>query len=589
LTFQSRIGATLGYSRSNAFVGIGSYQYYANGGSGNETNTNVYAQITQSRTYNYKWENILTYNFKVASDHDFTVTGVTSWNHNQTDKTVQKETNISDNAFLWHNMGVNSNYFTGSSSYSMSKGFGLIGRINYSYKGKYLASVSARHDGSSRLSKDNRWDTFPAVSLGWRITDEKFMEKTSNWLNNLKLRLGWGVTGTASIDPYSTTSNLEYSTLAFSGYTQDVYRFSENYTNKDLGWEKSYNTNIGVDASFLNGRIDVTADYYMTTTKGVIWSRQIPVINGAYNSSTAYTMKMNICETKNRGIEFAVNTRNIDKRNFKWNSSITFNYNKEKIVSLTDGVSNNIANGDYALSIGEAVNSYYHYKIDGVWQKGEEADAAVFGKEPGDLKINVPGLYKESDGTFYKLNDNGEKVYYTAEKQYAYSDVDYQILGHNSPDWTLGFQNSFTYKDFDLTVFTYFRWGQMIKYSMLGSYDPTGKKNFPTYFNYWTEDNPSNDFPAINANRSLDSYTGYYALQYVDGSFVKIKNITLGYTLPKSLLQKAAINKCRFYATITNPFVFAKSSLLKDYDPEMNGSLNYPLTKQMVFGVNLSF
>jgi TonB-linked SusC/RagA family outer membrane protein len=589
LTFQSRIGATLGYSRSNAFVGIGSYQYYANGGSGNETNTNVYAQITQSRTYNYKWENILTYNFKVASDHDFTVTGVTSWNHNQTDKTVQKETNISDNAFLWHNMGVNSNYFTGSSSYSMSKGFGLIGRINYSYKGKYLASVSARHDGSSRLSKDNRWDTFPAVSLGWRITDEKFMEKTSNWLNNLKLRLGWGITGTASIDPYSTTSNLEYSTLAFSGYTQDVYRFSENYTNKDLGWEKSYNTNIGVDASFLNGRIDVTADYYMTTTKGVIWSRQIPVINGAYNSSTAYTMKMNICETKNRGVEFAVNTRNIDKRNFKWNSSITFNYNKEKIVSLTDGVSNNIANGDYALSIGEAVNSYYHYKIDGVWQKGEEADAAVFGKEPGDLKINVPGLYKESDGTFYKLNDNGEKVYYTAEKQYAYSDADYQILGHNSPDWTLGFQNSFTYKDFDLTVFTYFRWGQMIKYSMLGSYDPTGKKNFPTYFNYWTEDNPSNDFPAINANRSLDSYTGYYALQYVDGSFVKIKNITLGYTLPKSLLQKAAINKCRFYATITNPFVFAKSSLLKDYDPEMNGSLNYPLTKQMVFGVNLSF
>ncbi len=588
LTFQSRIGATLAYTRANSFVGMGSYQYY-NAGDTNGTSTNVYAQINQTRNYNYKWENILTYNFKVANDHDFTVTAVTSWNHNRQEYTSQKETNISDNAFLWHNMGVNNDNFTGSSSYTMSKGLGLIGRVNYSYKGKYLASASIRRDGSSRLAKDNRWDNFPAVSLGWRISDEKFMEKTSNWLNNLKLRLGWGVTGTASIDPYSTVSNLEASTLDFSGSVQNIYRYSKNYTNKTLGWEKSYNTNIGIDAAFLNNRIDLTADYYVTNTKGVIWSRQIPVVNGGYNSSTLYTMNMNICKTENRGFELALNTRNIEGRDFKWGSSITFNYNKEKIVSLTDGVSNNIANGDYALSIGEAVNSYYHYKIDGVWQKGEEADAAVFGKEPGDLKINVPGLIKESDGVFYKLDDEGEKVYYTSESQYAYSDKDYQILGHNSPDWTLGFQNTFTYKDFDLTVFTYFRWGQMIKYGMLGSYDPTGKSNFPTYFNYWTEDNPSNDFPAINANRSLDSYTGYYALQYVDGSFFKIKNITLGYTLPKNLLQKAGISKCRFYGTITNPFIFAKSSLLKDYDPEMNGSLNYPLTKQLVFGVNLSF
>jgi TonB-linked SusC/RagA family outer membrane protein len=588
LTFQSRIGATLAYTRANSFVGMGSYQYY-NAGDTNGTSANVYAQINQTRNYNYKWENILTYNFKVANDHDFTVTAVTSWNHNRQEYTSQKETNISDNAFLWHNMGVNNDNFTGSSSYTMSKGFGLIGRVNYSYKGKYLASASIRRDGSSRLAKDNRWDNFPAVSLGWRISDEKFMEKASNWLNNLKLRLGWGVTGTASIDPYSTVSNLEVSTLDFSGSVQNIYRYSKNYTNKTLGWEKSYNTNIGIDAAFLNNRIDLTADYYVTNTKGVIWSRQIPVVNGGYNSSTLYTMNMNICKTENRGFELALNTRNIEGRDFKWGSSITFNYNKEKIVSLTDGVSNNIANGDYALSIGEAVNSYYHYKIDGVWQKGEEADAAVFGKEPGDLKINVPGLIKESDGVFYKLDDEGEKVYYTSESQYAYSDKDYQILGHNSPDWTLGFQNTFTYKDFDLTVFTYFRWGQMIKYGMLGSYDPTGKSNFPTYFNYWTEDNPSNDFPAINANRSLDSYTGYYALQYVDGSFFKIKNITLGYTLPKNLLQKAGISKCRFYGTITNPFIFAKSSLLKDYDPEMNGNLNYPLTKQLVFGVNLSF
>ena len=129
----------------------------------------------------------------------------------------------------------------------------------------------------------------------------------------------------------------------------------------------------------------------------------------------------------------------------------------------------------------------------------------------------------------------------------------------------------------------------MINYKLLGSYDPQGVDNFPTYFNYWTPDNPSNDFPAANAGRSIEQYTGYYARTYVDGSFFKIKNITLGYTLPKRYANKAGMQKCRVYATITNPFVWAKSDLIKDYDPEMNGSLEYPLTKQLVFGVNISF
>ena len=269
---------------------------------------------------------------------------------------------------------------------------------------------------------------------------------------------------------------------------------------------------------------------------------------------------------------------------------MTFNYNKEEIKSLIDGAANNITNGDYSLTIGEPVNSFYNYKIDGMWQKGEEADAAVFNCAPGDIKINVPGLYKESDGVFYKIDEEtGDRIYYNSENKYAYSDADYQVLGHNSPDWTLGFQNTFKYKNFDLSIFMYMRWGQMIKYGMLSSYDPRGIENFPTYFNYWTEDNPSNDFPAINANRERVSYVGFSALEYVDGSFFKIRNITLGYTLPENLLKKAGIGKCRFYATITNPLVVAKSHLLEDYDPEMNGGLNYPLTKQMVFGVNLSF
>jgi TonB-linked SusC/RagA family outer membrane protein len=591
LTILSRLSANLGYSRTNFFQGVNSYRFYNSGGKTGVTDDNVIARITQSHTYNYKWENVLTYNFKVAEDHDFTITGVTSWNHNQNEGTMQQETAITDNAYLWHNMGMNgASKSTITSGYTMSKGLGLVGRIAYSYLGKYLASVSVRHDGSSRLSDDYRWDTFPAFSLGWRISDEKFMESTRSWLDNLKIRFGYGVTGTANINPYSTISNLEQSTLAFSGNTETIYRFSRAYTNKALGWEKSYNTNLGLDAAFLGGRIDFTADYYWTKTKGVIWTRDLPITDGGYNSTTYYNMAQNICETKNRGLELALNTRNIKTRDFSWESNITFAANHEEITALTGGTANNITNGNYALSLGEPVNSFYNYKLNGVWQLGEEKDAAVFGMLPGDLKIDIPGLVREEEGSYYKVDETtGEKVYYNADNHYTISGNDYQTLGHSSPDWTLGFKNTLKWKNFDLSVFLYWRQGQMFRFNLLSDYDPTGVRNFPEYFDYWTADRGGNYFPGINSSRSIDSYTGYYSLGYVDGSYFKVKNITLGYTVPENILRKIGISSCRVYGTITNPIIIAKSDLLKDYDPEMSGGLDYPLTRQLVFGINVSF
>lgn len=593
LTILSRVGTTLNFIRNNYFQGEGSYQYYTSAGATTSgTNENVFAAITQNRNYNYKWENIITYNFKIKNDHDFTVTGVTSWNHDQFDKSYMKQSNISDNKFLWHNMNPQSQYSSNETSYNMSKGMAFVGRINYSYLGKYLFSASMRYDGSSKLASDNRWDTFPAVALGWRISDEKFMEGTKKWLDNLKLRVGYGVTGTASIDPYTSMASLESSGVSLGGNLQDAFRLSENYTNPDLSWEKSYNTNVGIDVALLNNRIDLTADFYVTKTDGVIWSRNLPITNGGYMPNTYFYTNVNICETKNTGIELALNTRNIITKDFKWTSTLTYTHNKEEILSLQDGISDNISNGTtgYSLSKGYPVNSFYNYKLDGVWQLNEANDAAVFGAKPGDLKINVPGMKKEANGKFYKIDEDGNKTYYDASNKYTVGGKDYQVIGHNSPDWTLGFQNTLTYKDFDLSIFMYMRYGQMIKYNMMARYDPSGVRNFPTYFNYWTKDNPSNDFPGINADNAKGSnYIGFSALNYVDGSFFKIKNITLGYTLPQTLMNKTGIGKCRLYATITNPLVLSRSHLLKDYDPEMNGDIDYPLTKQLVFGVNLSF
>ena len=597
LSFESRVSGHLSYSRDNSFIGIGSYQYYwAEGAAATGTTPTVSASITQNRYYSYKWENILTYKFSLATDHDFTFTGVTSYDNGQSENTYMYNNQFSSNSYIWENMGVGTSPAV-SSSYSMSKGLGLIGRINYAYKGKYLFQASVREDGSSRLAEGHKWSTFPAASIGWRISDESFMNETKGWLSNLKLRIGYGVTGTASIDPYSSVSNIEAGYYSLSGEKVVRYNYSRLLANPDLTWEKSYNTNVGVDADFLNNRISFTADYYITNTDGVIWTKNLPVVNGGYNASTLYQTRLNICKTRNKGIELALDSRNIVSSDFTWNSTFTFARNKEEITKLAEKSTTPVINGDYALLVGNPVNSYYNYKLQGVWQNGEEAEAAVFGEKPGDLKIDVPNLVKEGKNQYSKLDANGNpvvdangnKVIYSADNPYAISENDRQIIGHNSPDWSLGFQNTFAYKNFDLTIYSYMRFGQMINYPMLTDYDPTGDGNFPRYFNYWTSTNPSNDFPGLNASLRAQDYLGFYALSYVDGSFFKIKNITLGYTLPNRMGKSVGITSFRLYGTITNPIVVAKSHLIKQYDPEQNGSLDFPLTKQVVMGLNLTF
>lgn len=600
LTLESRLSVALAYSKSNRFQGIGSYQYYnANkDADGVSTNANVSASVANTNSYNYKWENILTYNFNINKVHEFTLTGVTSWNHNRQEYSYASATNITSNSYLWHNLGAGQNQ-QAQSSYTMSKGLGFVGRINYSYEGKYLASASVRHDGSSRLADGNRWDTFPAFSLGWRISEEKFMQGTRSWLDNLKVRFGWGITGTASISPYQTQSNLVQSYFILGNQTLTSYSYPQQIVDPNLGWEKSYNTNIGLDASFLNGRIDFTMDYYYTKTKDIIWTSLVPVTNGGYNSGSQYTTTTNICESQNKGIELSLTGRPfIAKKegDFAWTINATFTKNSEKLTKFSaDDGSSQYINGNKILKEGEPINSFYGYKLDGTWKTSEADEAAIFGAEPGDLKIHCQDLTRhvDSDGSVYYtgVNAAGETITYTKDGTHYDATQAQQVLGHQQPDWTMGLKNTFAFKGFDLSIYLYWRYGQMINYSMLGRYNPQGTSNFPTYFDYWTTEtgDQNHTYPALNASRPLSEYDGWSGLTYVDGSFFKVKNITLGYTLPKNVLKKLGIESLRVYGTITNPFVFAKSDLLKDYDPEMAGDLDYPLTKQMVFGVNISF
>ena len=596
LTIESRLNGTLGNSTAHYFQGYGSYQFYDALGTGALSSSTalqsaqVYAKISNNEAYSYKWENILTYNLKLANIHEFTFTGATSYDYNQNEAASSQMTGITSNIYNWTNLYAGTGAATVTSQYYMKKDIGLVERVSYSLLGKYLLSASMREDAASVLAKGHRWSSFPAVAAGWRLSDEKFMEPTKKWLDNLKIRLGYGEAGTQNVPPYTSVAVLNQGNMSLGGVKTTDYYYSQNMNNPYLTWERSHNFNVGLDLSFLNNRIDLTADYYITKTTGVIWTQTQPVTEGAYNASSYYTVNTNLASTKNRGIELTLNTKNIVTKDFKWASAVTFSKDKDQVTSLGAGSQDYaaISSTGYVLHVGSAINSYYNYKIAGIWQKGEAADAAVFNAQPGDYKIDIPGLVHDGSGQYHKTI-NGVTTNYSSTNKYAVGANDYQIIGHASPDWSLGFQNTFTYKDFDLSVYAYARYGQMINYSLLGAYDNTGLTNFPTYFNYWTSTNPSNDFPALNSSRSVKNLPGYYASTYVDGSFFKIKNVTLGYTMPKKWCKILNIEKLRVYGTITNPLIVAKSHLLKDYDPEMAGSLDYPSTKQLVFGLNLTF
>ncbi len=580
LTFKSTLGTTITSSRTGEYSSENTYLVLTGSGTANKN-----ASYTTSLAYNYTWQNVLTYNFSLADKHDFTITGITEYAHSQSENSYAYNENLGYDQFIYFNLADGSNP-TVTSGYEQTKKMSYAIRLNYSFLGRYLFSVSNRWDGASQLY--NKWDSFPAVSVGWRISDEPFMASTQRWLSNLKLRVGYGVTGNANIDPYQITTQITNSdnSLNLGSGTVSSYVLAQAIGNVDLGWEKSYNTNVGLDVGLFNNRVDLSVDYYYTDTKDVLWQRDLPTAYGVYASAnnSAYTMMQNIAEISNRGVELTLNSRNIETKNFTWNSTLTFAWNKEKVESIDLGsgttVDELISEG---LFIGEPVNTLYGLKKIGIWQLGEEEDAAVFGAVPGDVKIDVPGLTHTSTGVYTDADGN----VYTADNVYSISDNDRQILGHTTPDWTLGFQNTFTYKDFDLTVFMNMRWGQTINASLLG-YFSYGQINIPSNYNYWTPENPTNDFPRPNVTGDNDT-PGLSSLSYVDGSYLKIKTITLGYSLPKKVLNKIGLSRCRFYATVYNPFIWSKSHLLKDMDPETNGSDSFPLYKTMVFGVNVSF
>ena len=560
LSVKTLISGYLVFSRNGFYKGPKSSEGIATGNSS--------AQIENKNEYNYRWENIVNYNFMLGTDHSFVLTGVTSWEKKQKEESLAYGVGLSWDDYKYHNLGATSaNGRKIDSEYEKRQSMAYIGRVNYSYKGKYLVTLSTRYEASSILAKDNRWHNFPAAAIAWRISDEPFMSKFTK-IDNLKLRVGYGVTGNAGADPYATQEFGEAaSNFAWQDNPAPVFRFTSTLANRLLGWEKSYNTNVGIDLGMFRGRLNASVDFYHTKTKDILYKLGQPHSLGGANASGFTTWK-NVCSMVNRGLEVLINSTNIQKGDFTWTTALTFSTNHEEITSLPTAAPVKNPSTDYYLIKGKPLNTIYTYRYMGIWQTSEADEVAKMvtpSLKPGDVKVeDVNGDYK------YDAND-------------------YQALGSPTPKWIAGIGNTFTYKGVDLSFFFDARWGQKMNFGLMGWYNPSGQGAGPAMCDYWTEENPGGRFPAPRNSSFNNLPVGKESLFIIDGSYVKLRNVTLGYTLPNSLIQKVGLSKVRVYGTITNPWIYTKSKYLKDYDPERGGADEFPIARQMVFGVNISF
>ena len=564
LSLKTQLSASIGTSRLGQYWGD-----YCNANRPSYAGS-PFAQKTHSDSWSYTWENILSYERTFAKDHNINASVISSWSKSQSESTAAGGTGQLVDSWGFHRLASATGFYV-DSSFSQTQQMSYAVRFNYAYKGKYLFSFSNRWDGVSWFIDGEKWDSFPAAALGWRISDESFMEDSKSWLDNLKLRVGYGVTGNSGGIGAYATQPIAYLYPQWGVSTDGTYVQFAQYTGTyggSLSWEKSYNLNVGIDFAVLNNRIDGSIDYFKTKTKGLLYARQLPITSGITGWGSPLKSWQNLAETSNSGIEATINARVLQKKDFNWNATLTLTYNKERIEHLPEG--DIIAT---SLFEGEPISTLYGYKYAGIWGTDTDAETlSAYNVEPGFIKIET--VEKDGDGGVHKYSTN-----------------DRMILGHSSPDWIVGLNNTFTYKNFDFTVYAMGRMGQTISSDLMGWYTASSSvtTNQLSGVDYWTEDNQDAYYPRPGTGDKQS--TVYSALRVVDGSFIKIKNITLGYTLPKVLTRKAMMEKVRVYATAYNPYIFAFDDKLRklDVDPETNGSDVFPTYKQFVFGVNVTF
>lgn len=585
LKYRINLGLNYRSNKTGAFTGEGV--------NSSTVTTPSTASIQHEETTNWAIEHLLNYD-RTFGKHQINLVGMYSAEQTTYTKSYMAGKDIPAEYFQYYNIGRADGEITvdpGYQNYQQSGLMSWMGRAMYSYDNKYMLMATIRSDASSRLAKGHQWHTYPAVSVGWNIKRENFMENV-DFIDALKLRVGYGQTSNQAISPYSTLGLLSTRPYNF-GTTYSTGYYVSNLPNKDLGWEYSSTWNFGLDFTLLKGRLSGTVEYYAQKTNDLLLSVSLPATSGV-NSYMA-----NIGKTQNKGIELTLNGIILDNYNgWTWDAGINIYANRNKLTALTSTSSEtkdrDEANGWF---VGHPIDVIYDYEKIGLWQEGDPYLKILEpGGNVGMIKVKYAGEYN-ADGT--------------PTRQIGPDDR--QIISME-PKFQGGFNTHVGYKGFDLSVIGAFKCGGKLISSLHSS---SGYLNMLTGrrgqvdVDYWTPENTGAKYPLPGGIQSGDNPKYGTTLGYFDASYVKIRTITLGYNFDKMGWVKAmGINRLRAYVTVQNPFVFFSPYKNEcGLDPETNsysdenvavsmktGSHNLPIvgtnspaTRNYLFGINLTF
>ncbi len=584
LSYRINIGLNFRNSKQGSFTGTGINNKDANAVNG--------GSVYENQTRNWAVENLLTFD-RAFGKHNLNLVAMYSAEQTTYEQSGGSAQDIPADYFQYYALDK----ATGQSNlvgynYWQSGLISWMGRAMYSYDNKYMLSVAVRSDASSRLADGHKWHTYPAVSAGWNIARESFMENAT-WIDNLKLRVGYGETSNQSINPYSTLGGLAIRNYNFgNGTNYKAGYYVNSLPNPDLGWEYSKTWNFGLDFSFFNGRLSGSFEYYIQKTRDILLDVSLPSTSGV----SSYTG--NIGKTENKGWEFTLNGIIIDNKNgWNWEAGINLYANRNKLTELASGEKKDEANRWF---VGYPIDVIYDYEYEGLYQAGEEAAMNILepGGNIGMIKVKYTGDY----------DANGLPTRQIGPEDRQIISMEPKLMG--------GFNTTVGYKGFDLTVIGAFQiGGKLISaiHSSSGYLNMlTGRRN-NLDVDYWTEQNTGAKYPKPGGILSGDNPKYGSTLGYFDAGYLKIRAITLGYNFDSlKCIKDFGISRLRLYASVQNPFVlFSPFNNESGLDPETNSwanentavavdgytgkhkmpivGYNTPATRNFLLGLNLTF
>lgn len=581
LKYRANVGLNFRMSNGGSYTGEGVFS--------TTKTTPSTATISNSHTTNWTMENLITYDRFFAEKHQLNVVGMYSAEETKYNRSQVSARDIPSDAFQFYNLGHADGEFTinpDNQDYQLSGLMSWMGRVMYAYDNRYMISTTFRSDASSRLAEGHKWHSYPAVSVGWNISNESFMDDVS-YIDQLKVRAGYGETSNQAVSPYATLGRLSTRPYNFGSDFSTGYYVSQ-IPNQNLGWEFSETWNYGVDFSLFNRRLSGTLEYYITNTKDILLSVNLPATAGV----SSYMA--NIGETQNKGWEASLNGVILDNYNgWTWEAGLNIYSNRNKLLSLSSGQERDESNWWF---LGHPIDVIYDFEKTGLWQEGDPyLDILEPGGNIGMIKVKYTGEYNEDGTPVRQIGPDDRQII----------DLESNFQG--------GFNTTVAYKGFDLTLIGAFKnGGKLIStlYSSSGYLNMMSGRRNNVKVDYWTPENTDAVYPKPGGITSGDNPKYGSTLGYFDASYLKIRTITLGYNFKKQMLKGSGIDQLRIYGTVQNPFVlFSPYKNESGMDPETNSygdenaavalssnlrrlltiGTNTPSTRNFMIGLNLTF